>query len=87
MLETANGGWIGLNDRDDENDYIWNFNRKDSPGFYTWGTDEPSNYNRGCNIENCVLIKKSNGNWIDYVCNAFRTYVCQVSATYTGMNW
>lgn len=84
MLQTAAGGWIGLNDRNDENTYIWNFKSSKRPSFYTWGAGEPSNYNRACNIENCVAMKMSNSDWLDIVCESFNSYVCEVSSAYNG---
>ena len=84
MLQTAAGGWIGLNDRKKEADYIWNFKSTASPSFYTWGDGEPNNYNKQCNIENCVTMKKFNGKWIDLVCGSFQAYVCEVSSNYNG---
>ena len=84
MLQTGAGGWTGLNDRIKEGDYIWNFKTSSNPSSFTWGKGEPSNYNRGCNIENCIQMKKSNGKWVDLLCASFKPYVCQVSSSYNG---
>ena len=84
MLETATGAWIGLNDRETESKYVWNFKQSSSQTYFTWGKDEPSNYNGNCNIENCVTMKKSNGYWNDVVCESFHPFVCEVSTSYNG---
>jgi len=82
MLETATGAWIGLNDRESESRYVWNFKQSSSQTYFTWGKNEPSNYNGNCNIENCVTMKKSNGYWNDVICDSFYPFVCQVSTSY-----
>lgn len=85
MLKTGNGGWIGLNDRIEESKYVWNFNSQNTPSFWTWGKGEPNNYNRDCNIENCIVVKKGNGKWNDIICGAFNSFVCEVDKTsYNG---
>lgn len=84
MLKTAAGAWIGLNDRETESKYVWNFQQSSSQTYFTWGSGEPSNYNKYCNIENCITIKSTNGKWNDVVCGAFYPYVCQVSSNYNG---
>ena len=85
MLETATGAWIGLNDRESESRYMWNFQQSATQTFLPWGKGEPSNYNENCNIENCVAIKSS-GKWNDVICGSFYPYVCQVSrSSYNGM--
>ena len=56
MLQTAVGGWIGLNDRTSEGTFIWNFQSSSKPKFTTWGPEEPNNYNKGCNIEDQELL-------------------------------
>ena len=83
MLQTATGAWIGLNDRESEENYVWNFKQYASQTYFTWGDGEPSNYNGNCNIENCVSIK-SNGKWNDVVCDSFNPFVCQVSNSYNS---
>ena len=84
ILQTAAGAWIGLNDRSVERKYIWNFQASQTAGFFSWGEDEPNNYNKACNIENCVQIQKESSKWIDLVCGDFKPYVCQIDATYNG---
>ena len=83
MLETATGAWIGLNDRESESRYVWNFQKYLTQSYFPWGKGEPSNYNGNCNIENCVVIKSS-GQWNDVICDSFNPYVCQVSSIYNG---
>lgn len=84
MLKTAAGAWIGLNDRETESKYVWNFKQFSTQTYFTWGAGEPSNYNKACNIENCVTMKKSNGKWNDVVCGSFNPFVCQVASSYNG---
>ena len=83
MLETATGAWIGLNDRESESRYVWNFQKYPTQSYFPWGNGEPSNYNGNCNIENCVVIKSS-GEWNDVICDSFNPYICQVSSIYNG---
>ncbi|XP_065679219.1 macrophage mannose receptor 1 isoform X1 [Hydra vulgaris] len=88
ILQTAAGAWIGLNDRSVESKYIWNFQSNKISEFFSWGEDEPNNYNKGCNIENCVQIKKETAKWIDLICGVFIPYVCQVDAVYNeSVTW
>jgi len=84
MLPTATGAWIGLNDRESESRYVWNFKQYTTQTYFTWGSGEPSNYNGNCNIENCVTMNK-NGKWNDVVCDSFNPFVCQVSNSYNGV--
>eukprot|EP00794_Sanderia_malayensis_P017277 gene17277-19004_t len=78
LLQTGEGGWIGLNDRSSESNFIWNFDKQSTPKYLSWATTEPNNYNAKCNIENCVLMSKQTGKWSDVICNAFYPFVCEV---------
>ncbi len=77
LLQTAEGGWIGLNDRDVESTFVWNFDKKTTPAYLSWSESEPNNYNSKCNIENCVMMSRQNGGWSDIICNAFYSSVCE----------
>ena len=76
LLESGEGGWIGLNDRRTESEYIWNNNLDDEDYYFSWAENEPSNTNGKCNIENCVEMKYPNFKWNDMVCNGYNSYVC-----------
>lgn len=83
LLETGDGGWIGLNDKSQESSYIWNYQRDPVPSFSAWDKsnpkdEEPNNNNRRCNVENCVELKYTTKKWNDAVCNAHFGFVCQV---------
>ncbi|CAB3999160.1 macrophage mannose receptor 1-like [Paramuricea clavata] len=76
LLESGEGGWIGLNDRRTESEYIWNNDLHDENHYFSWAENEPSNTNGKCNIENCVEMKYPNLKWNDMVCNGYNSYVC-----------
>ncbi|KAK3728401.1 hypothetical protein QZH41_017642 [Actinostola sp. cb2023] len=82
LLQTGDGGWIGLNDKSQESNYIWNYQRDPKPTFFAWDksnpkNEEPNNSNGGCNIENCVEMKHTSKRWNDAVCTAQFGYICQ----------
>jgi hypothetical protein len=78
LLESGEGGWIGLNDRRTESEYIWNNDLDDEDYYFSWAENEPSNTNGKCNIENCVEMKYPNFKWNDMVCNGYNSYVCEL---------
>ena len=82
LIQTADGAWIGLNDKSQESVYVWNYNKFEKARYLAWDKSssinpEPNNYNGGCNIEKCVEMKAKNKKWNDVVCNAHYEYVCQ----------
>ncbi|CAK8688435.1 unnamed protein product [Clavelina lepadiformis] len=76
------GVWIGLNDIDVENQFVWTDGTKLEADDYTnWGGFEPNNVGRG---QDCVsmMLQKFNGNyeegtWVDTQCNAEQFYFCE----------
>lgn len=82
LLESGDGAWIGLNDRSKESRYLWNYNKFDTPRYFTWdetnpSNTEPNNFNGQCNVESCVEMKTTNKKWNDAVCIAHRNFVCE----------
>ncbi|BFZ22372.1 hypothetical protein BsWGS_25410 [Bradybaena similaris] len=65
--------WIGLNDRDTEEAYIWDDN---SPYLFTnWNYGEP---NDAQNREDCVEWVLPNNYWSDAYCYLSKNWICQV---------
>jgi hypothetical protein len=62
--------WIGLNDRDDEGNFVWVDGAE--PTFTRWGSGEP-NDSWG---EDCALTR-TNAEWNDASCNDTHTFVCE----------
>eukprot|EP00795_Rhopilema_esculentum_P013470 gene13470-4349_t len=79
LVKSAEGSWIGLNDRISESTFLWNYEKTNSYSFTAWAANEPNNYNAKCNIENCVVTNSRTGQWADVICNSFYPFVCQRS--------
>jgi hypothetical protein len=65
--------WIGLNDIDVENTFVWVTG--DPLDFELWAQDEPNNSGN----EDCVEIATTAGEWNDEGCGETRHYVCERS--------
>uniref|UniRef100_A0A3B4EKB3 C-type lectin domain-containing protein n=1 Tax=Pygocentrus nattereri TaxID=42514 RepID=A0A3B4EKB3_PYGNA len=73
--------WISLV-RGDTDQWLWsladaNFYRKGDT-YRNWASGEPNNVG---GVENCVVMKKSDGTWFDDRCSSLYTFVC-----YDGKN-
>ncbi|KAM6984693.1 macrophage mannose receptor 1-like [Aplochiton taeniatus] len=77
VLQGKADAWIGLQRKDDSNDYKWS---DGWPVFFThWGPGEPSNH-KG---EGCVSMHGSlffHGTWNDTACDAAKAYICKISS-------
>ncbi|HJL19765.1 MAG TPA: C-type lectin domain-containing protein [Sandaracinaceae bacterium LLY-WYZ-13_1] len=65
--------WIGANDRDDEDTWVWADGT--GVGWTSWGSDEPNNGGIGTQ-EDCVELYAS-GSWNDQECDSDRRFVCE----------
>ena len=63
--------WIGLNDRDEEGEYIWESGT--TFDFEAWNEGEPNNYEGS---ENCVEMYSNSGVWNDVRCRNEQGYIC-----------
>lgn len=64
--------WIGLNDRNKENNFVWQSNS--TSNYRPWMPGQPDNrFGR----ENCVHFNRSNKRWNDAECNITDPYVCE----------
>ena len=85
--------WIGINDIDNENNFVWvnNANNGNSlTNYYTnWYPFEPNNNN---NNQDCgrIFLFSSNGQWDDDDCNVQHNFLCNTPkfiAVNTKLNW
>ncbi|KAI8486382.1 Sushi, von Willebrand factor type A, EGF and pentraxin, partial [Branchiostoma belcheri] len=65
--------WIGLNDRQEEGNYVWSDGMEASTGYTDWYPHQPDNY-RGPG-EDCVEIRPSG--WNDRNCAEKLRFVCE----------
>ena len=63
--------WIGLNDRDNEGEYVWESGS--SFDFEAWNEGEPNNYEGS---ENCVEMYSNTGMWNDARCRNEQGFIC-----------
>ncbi|XP_060598278.1 snaclec alboaggregin-D subunit beta-like [Ruditapes philippinarum] len=74
----SKGLWIGLNDRSNENHYVWE-NGDGLHGFTYWGKDEPSKLIHFA--QDCVVLQiKDGGHWWDEPCGLWPftyNFICQ----------
>ena len=65
--------WIGINDKDQEGTFVYSSNN--APLLFTnWASGEPNNHDQ---VEDCAIIKSSNGKWNDLHCtDNERSTVC-----------
>ncbi|WP_420829490.1 C-type lectin domain-containing protein [Nannocystis pusilla] len=68
-----NDWWIGLNDVDAEDDFVWT---DGTPlDFTAWNEGEPNNSGE----EDCVNVPAwAGGLWNDLACDAARPYICKI---------
>lgn len=70
VLPYADRFWIGLSDREDEDEFVW---VDDAPGSYTnWAEDEPNDLDG----EDCVALDDE-GEWEDRDCAERNPYACE----------
>ncbi|KAL7853058.1 hypothetical protein SRHO_G00188430 [Serrasalmus rhombeus] len=72
----SSSAWIGLV-RGDTDQWLWsladaNFYRKGDM-YRNWAIGDPNNFG---GVENCVVMKKSDGTWFDDRCSSLYTFVC-----------
>ncbi|XP_077993133.1 macrophage mannose receptor 1-like [Glandiceps talaboti] len=74
VLNFVDEFWIGLNDKDEENGFVWT---DGSPvNFVSWDDDEPNDYN---NEEDCVeMTFAAPKGWNDRKCTRKKNWVCQI---------
>jgi len=69
--------WIGLNDREQEGEWRWKDGDRELGAYSKW---EFGNPHRNWDSYNCVIIRKSDGNWLDQGCDEQKRFVCQKRA-------
>ena len=75
LLGSTSDAWIGLNDIDTQETYVWT---DGTPYIYNnWDDGQPTNTN---NKQDCVIIKNT-GFWSDVTCGGSRAYVCKTTAS------
>ncbi|XP_047502399.1 macrophage mannose receptor 1-like [Penaeus chinensis] len=74
-------GWIGLNDRSTEDDWVWS--DKSKVLITNWNDGEP-NGNGG--NENCGELRTDTGKWNDLPCNLARVFACKSKASATPVS-
>ena len=75
LLGSTSDAWIGLNDLDTQDTYVWSDGTTYS--YTSWDDGQPSNTN---NKQDCVVIRNT-GKWDDVTCGGSRAYVCKTSAS------
>ncbi|ROT63824.1 lectin [Penaeus vannamei] len=74
-------GWIGLNDRGTEDDWVWSDNTKVS--ITNWNDGEP---NGNAGNENCGEMRADTGKWNDLPCHLARVFACKSKASATPVS-
>ena len=79
FAQSADGFWIGLNDRDAEDAFEWS---DGTPLNYdNWDLDEPNNGNEAIGGENCAIVRRlplrRHSFWDDRSCQLSRPYLCK----------
>ena len=74
MLDGRYEYWIGLNDRDEEGNFIWTDGS--AVAFTDWGPGEPN----GQRMENCghYFTTRKAQKWNDVPCNLHKRYICKI---------
>ncbi|KAI4901245.1 hypothetical protein NFI96_009282 [Prochilodus magdalenae] len=73
--------WIGLV-RGDTGSWLWSLADGEENLYQNWASGEPNNVG---GVENCAVMKKSDGTWFDDNCNSLYTFVCHnEKSTNTG---
>ncbi|KAK3759104.1 hypothetical protein RRG08_040658 [Elysia crispata] len=81
-LISSNGGgphWIGLNDRREENRFVW-LDKNEEVRYTNWARKQPDNYQNKSNAksgQDCVEIGTFTLQWQDEVCTTKSKYVCE----------
>ncbi|XP_060551516.1 perlucin-like protein [Ruditapes philippinarum] len=65
--------YIGLNDIQEEGVWVW-VESSSSASYLNWRPNEPNSVG---NDENCVVIDKNSGQWLDVACHNFFHYICE----------
>ncbi|XP_060561845.1 perlucin-like protein [Ruditapes philippinarum] len=68
--------WIGLSDVNEEGSWIW-MTSMAKLSYSNWSPGEPTATNVNHDIENCVMIYKTNGMWNDLACLHTNFYICE----------
>ena len=67
------GAWIGLNDINNENTFVWEDGSGDSSNYFEYfGNNLPD----GGTNQNCVVMRFLAGRWNDLVCSRRRRFIC-----------
>jgi hypothetical protein len=73
--------WIGLSDVNEEGSWIW-MTSMTKLSYSNWSPGQPTATNVNQDIENCVMIYKTNGMWNDLACLHTNFYICEKSDGY-----
>ena len=77
-LAGANEVWIGLNDKQTQETYVWSDGTAfDTSVFNKWDSNQPSNTN---GQQDCVAMR-TDGKWDDLKCNKDYKFVCETSTS------
>ena len=77
-LAGANEVWIGLNDKQTQETYVWSDGTAfDTSVFNKWDNNQPSNTN---GQQDCVAMR-TDGKWDDLKCNKDYKFVCETSTS------
>nr|XP_002127919.1 collectin-46-like [Ciona intestinalis] len=74
---TSQHNWIGLNDIEQENTWVWENGERLLSSDANWSSGEPTNWN-GQVVEDCVLLYHT-GKWNDASCDYFNIPLCEMS--------
>ena len=66
--------WIGLNDRLEEGEFVWDGIGTNNNGFTKWRHDQPDDWKN----EDCVEFDKDYGTWNDRSCTLKSPFICQM---------
>ncbi|XP_078573298.1 C-type lectin-like [Branchiostoma floridae x Branchiostoma japonicum] len=68
--------WIGLNDRNNENQWLFEDGQNlASAGYNNWSPGEPNDFHGG---EDCAVVYDTGHVWVDVQCSLTRGFVCQL---------
>ena len=68
---------VGLHYISTESQFVWNDGKSAALRYTSWAVKEPDNYNAWYNIESCVMMSRTNGQWADTICTAIHPFVCE----------
>ena len=71
-MQTAANLWLGLNDLDVLDTYVWSDAPNEAPGYLKWSNGEPDNPN-----EHCVFMRNHDKKWADGNCAWSSPSVCK----------